>query len=263
LGGVPDASGVVTLDACVMLSPRRAAGVAGVRGYANVASIARKVMERTPHKLLVGPGAEAFAVANGFKPVELLTDAARRRWEELRVERTEAGRSAAIAEANRANREEEGGSDGDVSGSPRGDHDTVGVLAIDSAGTMAGACSTSGLAFKLPGRVGDSPIIGHGLYVDPGAGAATATGNGELMMGTCASFLAVERMRAGDSPLESIREVLRRVARSYDLSGKEQCAMIALRPDGQWAAGALRAGFKFAVTTREGERLLDPELVRL
>ena len=103
------------------------------------------------------------------------------------------------------------------------------MLAIDSSGVIAGACSTSGWAFKLPGRVGDSPIIGAGLYVDPAVGAAVATGMGELMLGACATFLAIERMRAGDSPKQAIQTVLERVAKSYKLKKPQQCAIIVLR----------------------------------
>ena len=140
-------------------------------------------------------------------------------------------------------------------------HDTVGVLAIDSSGTIAGACSTSGWAFKMPGRVGDSPIIGAGLYVDPTVGAAVATGMGELMLGTCATFLAVERMRAGDSPRQAIAAVLERVSKSYKLKKRQQCALIALRTDGEWSSGGLLGGFRVAVRTREENELTDQQII--
>ncbi len=140
-------------------------------------------------------------------------------------------------------------------------HDTVGVLAIDSGGVIAGACSTSGLAFKMPGRVGDSPIIGAGLYVDPSVGAAVATGTGELMIGTCATFLAVERMRAGDSPQEAINKVLERVSKSYRLKNRQQCALIALRTDGAWSSGGLVSGFRVAVTLENQNELQDAQVI--
>jgi isoaspartyl peptidase/L-asparaginase-like protein (Ntn-hydrolase superfamily) len=254
LGGLPDASGVVTLDGCIMLSPAKSAGVACVRNYPNVVSIARKVMERTPHKLLVGEGAEAFAAACGFEKRELLTPESREAYQKWRDAPDDDARRRLFIELNRANREEQ---------KPFEPHDTIGVLALDAHGILAGACSTSGLSFKLPGRVGDSPILGHGLYVDPKAGAATATGNGELMMGTCASFLAVERLRLGDTPAASVRHVLQRIADSYELTGKEQSALIALHPTGSWACGSLRAGFKCAVLSRDGEQLLDSQYVHL
>jgi len=142
-------------------------------------------------------------------------------------------------------------------------HDTVGVLAIDMKGVLAGACSTSGAPFKTPGRVGDSPIIGHGLYVDPKHGAATATGAGELVMGVCGSFLTVELMRRGASPVQALRETLQRMIDSYDLKPQHQVAMIALRPDGTCASAALRDGYKTSITTSHGSRVIDPDLVLL
>ena len=126
---------------------------------------------------------------------------------------------------------------------------------------MAGACSTSGLAFKLPGRVGDSPIIGHGLYVDPRAGAAVTTGHGELMMGVCASFLAVEALRRGASPLDAAIEVLARVRDSYDLEREDQVGIIVLSKTGQWSCASLSNGFRTAVRTPARDELVDAERV--
>src|SRR5439155_437767 len=129
-------------------------------------------------------------------------------------------------------------------------HDTLGVVGIDASGTIGAACTTSGRAFKLPGRVGDSPLIAHGLYCDPKAGAAVATGTGELMIGTAASFLVVERMRMGDRAIDAIRFVLNRVVESYPAIGeKDQCALIALGVDGHCASGALRERFEASITT--------------
>src|SRR4051812_28989725 len=179
LGGYPDRSGRVTLDASIMLAPGRCGAVAGVRNFVHAISIARRVMDRTPHVLLVGDGAESFAREQGFEPAELLTDEARAAWEKWKAKQ-----SATPARPVR-NIEELGlGAIGGES-----DHDTIGVLALDQRGMLAGGCTTSGLAFKPPGRVGDSPIVGHGLYVDPTAGAAVATGHGELVMGACGTFL--------------------------------------------------------------------------
>jgi isoaspartyl peptidase/L-asparaginase-like protein (Ntn-hydrolase superfamily) len=136
------------------------------------------------------------------------------------------------------------------------------VLCIDASGTIGAACSTSGRAFKLPGRVGDSPLIAHGLYCDPKAGAAVATGTGELMIGLAASFLVVERMRMGDSPLDAIRFVLNRVVECFgSISEKDQCALIALAPDGRFASGAVRPGFQVAVTTTARSELSPPDIV--
>jgi N4-(beta-N-acetylglucosaminyl)-L-asparaginase len=252
IGGTPDAEGNVTLDGCIMLSAQQSAGVAAIRNYAHPVSIARKVMENTPHKLLVGEGAEKFAAANGFRKEKLLTEEARAWWKKWKADPAR----HSFHRSNRANREE-----ARLKRKKQKSHDTVGVLAIDAVGTLAGACSTSGLAFKLPGRIGDSPILGHGLYVDPEVGAAVATGTGELMMGTCATFLAVERMRAGDSPKQAIRAVLERVSKSYQFKSRQQCALIALRRDGAWASGALVGGFRVAVRTNEINELNPAQFV--
>jgi isoaspartyl peptidase/L-asparaginase-like protein (Ntn-hydrolase superfamily) len=251
-GGLPDARGDVSLDGCVMLSPAKSAGVANVRKYGNPVSIARNVMERTPHKLLVGEGAESFAEACGFPQVQLLTEPAKRKWEVWTRTRREE-RERATSEAQGANREDR----------REAPHDTVGVLAIDQKGTIAGACSTSGLPFKLPGRVGDSPILGHGLFVEPTVGAAVATGNGELMMGISASFLCVEFMRGGKSPMQAVQGVLRRIADSYQVQDRQQCGLIALLPSGEWACGSLREGFRVPVMDKAGERMVESQFLLL
>jgi L-asparaginase/N4-(beta-N-acetylglucosaminyl)-L-asparaginase len=142
-------------------------------------------------------------------------------------------------------------------------HDTIGAIAMDSMGTLAGACSTSGLAFKLPGRVGDSPIIGQGLYVDPAAGAAVTTGHGELVMGVCGSFLAVETLRRGAKPLDACVEVLERIRASYQLESEDQIGIIVLARDGNWACAALRDGFRTAVRSAQREELVAAQRVLL
>jgi isoaspartyl peptidase/L-asparaginase-like protein (Ntn-hydrolase superfamily) len=142
-------------------------------------------------------------------------------------------------------------------------HDTIGVLALDARGTLAGACSTSGTPFKTPGRVGDSPIIGHGLYVDPAVGAATATGTGELIMGVCGSFLAVECMRRGASPLEALTQTLQRIIDSSDLTPEHQVAMIALAPDGTFASAALRPGYRTSIRMKDRDEVIEPDAVML
>ena len=137
------------------------------------------------------------------------------------------------------------------------------MLAVDSHGVLAGACSTSGTPYKTPGRVGDSPIIGHGLYVDPNHGAAVATGTGELIMGACATFLAVESMRRGEAPLKAIRCALERIAEQTQLLPQHQVALIALRPDGTHASAALRPGYKTAIVDSQGSRVIEPDAVLL
>jgi isoaspartyl peptidase/L-asparaginase-like protein (Ntn-hydrolase superfamily) len=242
--GYPDASGRVSLDASIMLSPSQRGAVAFVRNFEHPISIARAVMEKTDHVMLVGDGAEEFARQHGFEPTTLLTDEAKTTWEKWRQSST----SGPIR-----NIEERKPRDFD----PNQHHDTLGVLAIDSQGTLAGACSTSGLAFKLPGRVGDSPIIGHGLYVDPNIGAAVATGHGELVMSVCGTFLALELLRRGASPIDAAAEVLERIREMHQLTTQDQVGLILLRKDGQWASAALREGFKVAVRDANRDELLQ------
>ncbi len=247
-GGFPDASGAMSLDACVMLAPEQCGSVVAVTEHLHVTEIARLVMERTKHVMLAGAGADAFALASGIAPsaqAELLSSAAANAW---RKWKSGAAVAAPVAAAN-------------ARGEIHVAHDTIGVLAIDGAGVMAGACSTSGLPYKLPGRVGDSPIPGHGIYVDPEVGGAVATGNGELIMGVSGSFLAVECMRRGATPIEAVREVLARIERRFHPPSDEQIGVIVLSKDGAWSAGALRAGFIIAVADPSGIRAVAPEFI--
>ena len=251
-GAYPDAAGEITLDASIMLSPARCGSVCFVRRILHPVTLARLVMEKTPHVMLAGDGAERFAASQGIAPADLVGDASRRAYEKWLAEH----RAPTVRSGLLPNVEE--------TGLPQEDsHDTVGVLALDAAGVLAGACSTSGLAFKLPGRVGDSPIIGHGLYVHPRHGAAVATGHGELIMGVCGAFLAVEEMRRGASPAEAAAEVLRRIIESRTLEAGHQAALIALAPDGRWSRAALRPGFKVAVKTSARDDLVESEQVLL
>ncbi len=221
-GGIPDGSGRVTLDASYMESPRIAAGVCVVGRHLAVAQVARLAAERTRQVLIAGPGADEFAQQAGVESADLLSP------------------TAAMAPQG------------------AGAHDTIGVLGVDAAGRLFGACSTSGLGRKRPGRVGDSPIIGHGLYVDPEVGAVTATGTGELIMRVCGSFLAVELMRRGASTLDALQEVLQRIDRTLDVSPSDQVAFLALRSDGECAGAALINGFEFAMRDSAGARLCGP-----
>ncbi|NNF42207.1 MAG: N(4)-(beta-N-acetylglucosaminyl)-L-asparaginase [Phycisphaerales bacterium] len=260
-GGLPDRSGVVSLDGCVMLSPRAAGSVCNVRRHRHPVTIARAVMERTPHLMLAGPGADEFADELGFPRETVLADVARSRYEAWRQDPTaiDQSRDAALL------RPLDDGVGGALFGAPDerrwAGHDTVGVLALDTAGIMAGACSTSGTPFKRPGRIGDSPIFGHGLYVDPAAGGATATGTGELMMGVCASFLVVEEMRRGATTLAALRTTLERIRDGGPLKPEDQVALIAMRPDGTVAAGALRPGFRYVLSADTRCAVREPELV--
>ncbi len=245
IGAIPDASGRVSLDASVMTDPNRCGSVCFVQNYPHAAALARRVMDRTVHVMLAGAGAEAFARGEGFECGELLTETSRKahaRWLEGKAAAELAHYRGCRPAMNVEERYRRATSSG---------HDTVCCLARDAVGCIAGACTTSGLGHKMHGRVGDSPIIGAGLYVDQSAGAATATGNGELVIGVCGSFLAVELMRQGREPVEAILEVLRRIQERWRTLTDQQVGMMALRADGCWAAAALRPGFTGFVSTTE------------
>ncbi|MBL8763729.1 MAG: isoaspartyl peptidase/L-asparaginase [Phycisphaerae bacterium] len=250
VGGLPDADGRVSLDGCIMTDPDRCGAVCCIRTYANPVAIARRVMERTIHVTLAGDGAEAFAAREGFAPAHLLTPAARSEWEKWRNDPRSIDRDHYRGWLPPVNIEEV------RTGRAREpSHDTVSILVRDTAGALAGACSTSGMAFKVPGRVGDSPIIGHGLYVDQHAGAAAATGTGEIITGVCGSFLAVEEMRRGAGPLDAVLVVLRRIVERFRLLPEHQVALIAVTPSGAWASAALRPGFHHAISDTHGTRV--------
>jgi N4-(beta-N-acetylglucosaminyl)-L-asparaginase len=261
-GGLPDRSGEVSLDASIMQSPSRCGSVCYVRRFEHPATIARMVMERLQIVLLAGDGADRFAMRQGMAPVDLLTDEAKAKWQKWGEEHPDLLCREDASYVPPSNHEERSVADGESLPHNRY-HDTVGVLAIDSGGTLSGACSTSGLPFKAAGRVGDSPIIGHGLYVDPRRGAAVATGKGELIMGVCGSFLAVELMGRGASPADAAREVIQRIADSYELVEEDQAAIIAMHPSGCWSAAALRPGYRTAVRTAGCDEMAEPECVLL
>jgi N4-(beta-N-acetylglucosaminyl)-L-asparaginase len=240
-GGRPDRDGRMTLDGCIMIDARRCGSVAGLERHRHPVSVARAVMASTDHVMLVGPLADDFADAQGMPAEPMLSPEARAAFE---------ARSAGAAGPPPMD---------DVLHPEEArwrDHDTIGTLCLDTHGTLAGACSTSGMAWKVPGRVGDSPIIGHGLYVRPGVGAATGTGTGELVMGECSSFYVVERMAAGDSPTEACLKAMQRIVDSGPLKPHETVAMIALAPDGTWGSATIRPGYRTSVrTTGQDEAL--------
>jgi N4-(beta-N-acetylglucosaminyl)-L-asparaginase len=233
-GGLPDRDGNVTLDACIMDEDGNCGSVAFLQHIEHPISVARAVMEKTPHVMLVGDGALQFALANGFKRRDLLTDASRKTWKEwLKT----AEYKPIINVEN---------------------HDTIGMIALDASGNLSGACTTSGLAFKMHGRVGDSPIIGAGLYVDNEVGAATATGLGEEVIKIVGSHLVVELMRQGRSPGDACREAVERIARKSPARAKDiQVGFLALNKNGEYGAYCLQKGFTYAVHTSAGNSLKD------
>ncbi len=235
--GNPDRDGVLSLDASIMDGDGRCGSVAALSDIAHPVSVARRVMEQTPHVMLVGEGAQQFAVQQGFERKKLLTPEAEKAWREwLKT-------AQYTPEINAERRSRPGDSS---------NHDTLGMLAIDAQGRLAGACTTSGMAWKMHGRVGDSPIIGAGLYVDNEVGAATASGVGEEMIRNAASFLVVELMRQGRSPAEASREAIARVVRKRpEASRTLQVCFLALNKHGEVGAYALHRGFVYAVCDKD------------
>jgi len=231
--GYPDRDGIVTLDASIMDGDGRCGAVAALEEIDHPISVARKVMEHTPHVMLVGQGAQQFALEQGFQRQRLLTPDAEKAWQQWR---THAQYNPQI---NAERRQIPGNSD---------NHDTLGILAIDRNGRLSGACTTSGMAWKLRGRVGDSPIVGAGLYVDNEVGAATASGVGEEMIRNAASFLVVELMRQGRSPLAACQEAIARVVHKRpDATRSLQVCFLAINRHGEVGAFALHPGFVYAV----------------
>ena len=234
LGGRPDSEGNVTLDACIMDSDGNAGSVAFLQNIKHPISVARKVMEKTDHVMLAGKGALKFALENGFKKENLLTEQSRKEWLEWKKDNT-------IKD----------------SWGPNDDHDTITSLAQDNDGNLSGACTTSGLAYKLHGRVGDSPIIGAGMYVDNEVGAAGATGMGELVMKTCGSFLVVELMRQGYSAMEACNEAVDRIIKQEGGKTKLQVGYIALGKDGSIGYSSIQKGFQYALYKNGVNKLFD------
>jgi N4-(beta-N-acetylglucosaminyl)-L-asparaginase len=233
-GGFPDRDGHVTLDACIMDEKGRAGSVAFLQHIKHPISVARKVMEHTPHVLLCGDGALDFALSQGFVKENLLTPTAEAAWKAWLV----------TAQYNpKVNWER---------------HDTIGIVALDREQRIAGACSTSGMAFKMRGRVGDSPILGAGMYADQEAGAAAATGLGELMLRTLASFQVTEAMRNGQHPQKAVETTLRRIARKLGEEAKiNQIGLVAVDMRGRTGAFGLQKGFNYAAHSEAGNQVFE------
>lgn len=245
LGGYPDRDGKVSLDACIMDEKGGCGSVGALEHIVHAISVARKVMDETPHVMLVGAGALQFAIEKGFKKENLLTPESEKAWKDwLKTSKY----------SPQMNIENAGPS------AHKGDkynHDTIGMLAMDSEGNLSGACTTSGMAFKLSGRIGDSPIIGAGLYIDNEIGGATSTGVGEEVIRVVGSFLVVELMRQGYSPDAACKEaVMRIIKKRPEASKKLQVGFLALNKKGEYGSYAIQKGFSFAVCDAASQDLL-------
>ncbi|MBG6233961.1 N4-(beta-N-acetylglucosaminyl)-L-asparaginase [Pedobacter sp. CAN_A7] len=251
-GGLPDRDGRVTLDACIMDEHGNCGSVAGLEFIKHPISVARQVMEKTPHVMLVGDGALQFALENGFKKENLLTKESEKAWKEwLKTAKYE-------PTMNIENKLYDKVAPTKLPGNQY-NHDTIGMLAIDKAGNISGACTTSGMAYKLHGRVGDSPIIGAGLYIDNEIGGATSTGVGEEVIRNVGSFLVVELMRQGLSPEDACKEAVMRIIRKKPAIAKEiQVGFLAINKKGEYGAYAIQKGFTFAVCHAKQNDLTIP-----
>ena len=229
IGGLPDEDGFVTLDSCVMDHTGNCGSVAFLQDILHPVSVARKVMEDTKHVMLVGAGAKKFALSNGFKKTQLLTKKSKKEWQEWQKDRREM--------------------------TPHETHDTISIIVKDKMGDLAGACTTSGWAYKMHGRVGDSPLIGAGLFVDNDIGAAAATGLGEEVIKTNGSFLVVELMRQGYTPKKACEEALKRVIKKHNGNPDFQIGYVAMRKDGEVGAAALRWTFEYALSKKNNNKL--------
>jgi N4-(beta-N-acetylglucosaminyl)-L-asparaginase len=242
IGGLPDREGHVTLDACIMDQDANCGSVMGLEHIVNVISVARKVMEKTPHVILVGDGALQFAQEQGFRKTNLLTSQSEKLWREWLKTSMYQPKMNIENEPIRK----------DPMPGGRDNHDTIGLIAMDAKGNICGGCSTSGMAYKMRGRVGDSPVIGAGLFVDNEVGAATATGVGEEVIRCVGSHLVVELMRSGLSPEEACREAVMRIVKKSPSRSKEiQVGFLALNRKGEYGAFALQKGFSYAVRTAD------------
>ncbi|MEY3845260.1 MAG: hypothetical protein RL293_1682 [Bacteroidota bacterium] len=236
IGGRPDRDGHVTLDACIMDERSRCGSVACLEGIAHPISVARAVMEKTQHVMLVGDGARQFALDYGFDTIKTPIPEVKKDYEKWKKENKDVFKKPEINHEN---------------------HDTIGMIAMDAKGNLSGACTTSGWAYKMHGRVGDSPIIGAGLFIDQEVGAATSTGLGEAIIRVAGSHTVVELMRHGYSPYDACKEACMRIIKKHDDLTGLQCGFIALDKDGNYGAYSIYAGFNFALRTMEEEKMVD------
>ena len=233
LGGMPDENGVVTLDACIMDHEFNCGSVCFLQNIENPISVAKKVMKLTPHVMLSGSGAYDFAIENGFKHKNLLTESSKKLWLEWKSKKEKS-----YPEINHEN------------------HDTIAMIAIDGNGNIAAGCTTSGWAYKKHGRVGDSPIIGAGIYVDPDVGAACATGMGEAVIKICGSHTVVEQMRNGLSPSDACKVAIERIKKSNKNLAGLQVGFIAMNIEGEHGSHSVYSGFEYAHENKTNSNLI-------
>ena len=238
LGGLPDREGIVTLDACIMDHENKCGAVAFLQDIENPISVARKVMEDTPHVMLVGAGAKQFALEKGFTERDLLTEKAKKEWETWK----ENSKYKPVINSE--------------------NHDTIGMIALDEHGNLSGACTTSGMAYKMHGRVGDSPIIGAGLFVDNEVGAACATGMGEAIVRVAGSAIVVELMRNGSTPYEACKKAVDRIISKHSDLTDLQAGFIAMNKNGEVGGYSVYAGFNYALHTNEDNKMIDTEYIK-
>ena len=234
IGGLPDANGDVTLDACIMDHEFNCGSVSYLKNIENPISVARKVMEDTPHVMLSGKGAYDFAIQKDFKHQELLTESSKKMWKEWKLENNNV-----LPAINHEN------------------HDTIAMIALDEKGNLSTGCTTSGWAYKLGGRVGDSPIIGAGIYLDNQVGAACATGMGEAIIKICGSHAIVELMRNGNSPQEACKIAVQRIKNSNKDLKDLQVGFIAMNKNGEIGSYSLYSGFNYAYQDAQESKLID------
>lgn len=272
-GGLPDRDGRVTLDACIMDEAGNCGSVMCLEHILHPISVARKVMEKTPHVVLVGDGALQFALSQGFVKENLLTPESEKAWREwLKTSKYEPRANIENQLYKKQSPDPQPDPSPRPADQPTGiteftpmpggpdNHDTIGMLALDGRKQLSGACTTSGMAYKLHGRVGDSPIIGAGLFVDNEIGAATSTGVGEEVIRSVGSHLTVELMRQGRSPLEACKAAVERIARRQPEKMKQiQVGFLALNKQGEYGAFALQKGFTYSVRHNGVDKVLESD----
>jgi len=253
-GGLPDRDGRVTLDACIMDENYGCGSVMCIEHIMHPISVARLVMDKTPHIILVGDGALQFALANGFEKINLLTAKSERDYKEwLKTAKYEPIKNIENILYDKKTDPMPGGIN---------NHDTIGMLAMDAAGNFGGACTTSGMAYKMHGRVGDSPVIGAGLYVDNEIGGATATGVGEEVIRIVGSHLIVELMRQGYPPEAACKEGVERIIKRNPTRAKEvQVGFLAMNKKGEHGAYCLQKGFTYAVKNNQEEKIYSSKSI--